>query len=57
MTDELDGVEYRKPNEKASELIKERFGVEFSEMCYVGDNISKDFIAPLWFRNTEGLYC
>lgn len=64
VTDELGGVEYRKPNEKAFELMKEQLGVEFSEMCYVGDNISKDFIAsqklgirPIWFRNTEGLYC
>ncbi|WP_455436901.1 HAD family hydrolase [Hungatella hathewayi] len=64
VTDELGGVEYRKPNEKAFRLMKEQFGVEFSEMCYVGDNIRKDFIAPeklgirpIWFRNTEGLYC
>lgn len=63
VTDELGGIEYRKPNEKAFVLLKEQFGVEFSEMCYVGDNITKDFIAcemlgiqPIWFKNTDGLY-
>ena len=32
-------------------------------MCYVGDNIKKDFVAPeelgmrcIWFRNRDGLY-
>ena len=32
-------------------------------MCYIGDNIHKDFIAPemlgmewIWFRNPDGLY-
>ncbi len=63
ITDELGGIEYRKPNEKAFILMKERFGVEFSEMCYVGDNIIKDFIAPkklgmkvIWFNNSDGIY-
>ncbi len=63
VTDELGGIEYRKPNEKAFVSIKERFGVDYSEMCYVGDNIGKDFIATeklgmksIWFRNTDGLY-
>lgn len=64
VTDELGGVEYRKPNTKAFLKMKELFDVPFGEMCYVGDNISKDFIAPqklgissIWFRNTNGLYC
>ncbi len=63
VTDELGGVEYRKPNEKAFILMKEQFGIEYNEMCYVGDNIKKDFIAPeklgmksIWFRNKDGLY-
>ncbi len=63
VTDELGGVEWRKPNEKAFMLMKEWFGVEFSEMCYVGDNVKKDFIAPeglgmqsIWFHNFDGLY-
>lgn len=63
VTDELGGVEYRKPNKKAFELLKELFGVRFSEMCYVGDNIKKDFIPceqldikPIYFVNEDGLY-
>ncbi len=63
ITDELGGIEYRKPNEKPFILMKERFGVEYAEMCYMGDNTRKDFVAPqklgiksIWFRNTDGLY-
>ncbi len=63
ITDELGGIEYRKPNEKAFVLMKEQLGVEYSEMCYVGDNMNKDFIAPerlgmksIWFKNRDGLY-
>lgn len=63
VTDELGGIEYRKPNEKAFVLMKEHFSVNYSEMCYVGDNTLKDFVAPkqlgmksVWFRNTDGLY-
>lgn len=63
ITDELGGVEYRKPCEKALVIMREYFGVTYQEMCYVGDNIVKDFIAPeklglsaIWFRNRDGLY-
>lgn len=63
ITDALGGIVYRKPNDTAFHLMKEKLGVEFSEMCYVGDNIKKDFIAPeklgmrcIWFRNKDGLY-
>lgn len=63
VTDELGGVEYRKPNKKAFMLLKELFDVQFSEMCYVGDNIKKDFIPceqldikPVYFVNKDGLY-
>lgn len=63
ITDELGGIEYRKPNETAFRLIRDKFQIKFSEMCYVGDNIKKDFIAPeklgmksIWFRNKDGLY-
>lgn len=63
ITDELGGIEYRKPNDTAFRMMKEKLGAEFSEMCYVGDNIKKDFIAPeklgmrcIWFRNKDGLY-
>ncbi len=63
ITDELGGTEYRKPNAKAFRLMKEYFSVEYAKMCYVGDNIRKDFVAPeelgmlpIWFRNKDGLY-
>lgn len=63
VTDELGGVEYRKPNEKAYTMMKDEFEVNYSEMCYIGDNINKDFIAPqklgmksIYFKNLEGLY-
>lgn len=63
VTDELGGIEYRKPNIKAFVRMQEIFGVPFKEMCYVGDNIKKDFIAPenlgmraIYFVNDDGLY-
>lgn len=62
ITDELGGVGYRKPNEKAFILMKEYFNTEFSRMVYVGDNIKKDFIAPeklgmksIYFYNPESI--
>ena len=42
VTDEL-GRDYWNPHPKAFEIIKERFGVSFDEMIYVGDNPGKDF--------------
>lgn len=63
VTDEFGGAEFRKPNPLAFETMKEKLDVEYSEMCYVGDNINKDFIAPqklgmrsIWFKNPDGLY-
>lgn len=63
ITDELGGTKYRKPNKTAFVKMQETFGVEFAEMCYIGDNIKKDFIAPkllgmrcIWIRNKNGLY-
>ena len=63
VTDELGGEEYRKPCEKAFRIMTERLGVTPSECSYVGDNINKDFIAPInlgmraiLFKNREGLY-
>ena len=46
VTDELGGEEFRKPNPKAFELMREDLDVEFHEMIYVGDNPTKDFQAP-----------
>lgn len=63
VTDELGGAAYRKPNKVAFEKMREMLGVEFEEMCYIGDNIKKDFVAPeklgmrcIWVRNKDGLY-
>lgn len=63
ITDELGGSKYRKPNARAYQIVAERFGTDFRDMCYVGDNIKKDFVAPIklgmrsiWFRNVDGLY-
>lgn len=63
VTDELGGIEYRKPNPKAFELMKEKMQLDYNQMVYIGDNISKDFIAPeklgmktIFFKNTDGLY-
>lgn len=45
-------------------IFREKMAVEFPELCYVEDNIKKDYIAPenlgmrsIWFRNKDGLYC
>jgi putative hydrolase of the HAD superfamily len=63
VTDELGGVEYRKPNKVAFVKMREILGVVFEEMCYIGDNLKKDFVAPemlgmkaIYFANTDGLY-
>ena len=63
VTDELGGIQYRKPNAKAFELMKERMQMDYKRMIYIGDNISKDFIAPkelgmkvIYFKNADGLY-
>lgn len=43
VTDEMGGIEYRKPDPKAFQFMQEALGVEFNEMMYVGDNPEKDF--------------
>ena len=63
ITDELGGPVFRKPNMTAFQMMKEKMNVSYDEMCYIGDNVKKDFIAPeklgiksIWFKNTDGLY-
>lgn len=63
ITDELGGPQFRKPNSKAFVLMKECLKVPHERMCYVGDNVRKDFIVPeklkmksIWFQNEDGLY-
>lgn len=64
ITDELGGIEYRKPNEKAFRLMQRKLDTSFARMVYIGDNPKKDFLAPeilgmrsIWFRNRDGIYC
>lgn len=45
VTDEL-GREYWKPHPKAFEIMKELLNVRFSDMVYIGDNVTKDFVSP-----------
>lgn len=63
ITDELGGVQYRKPNETAFRRMSCELDVPFERMVYIGDNTSKDFLAPqalgmmaIYFKNPNGLY-
>lgn len=63
ITDELGGVQFRKPNDISFRIMQNRWGIPFEQIVYVGDNISKDFIAPkmlgmksIYFNNPDGLY-
>jgi len=64
ITDELGGIEFRKPCTAAFEQMQKLLDVPFEKMVYIGDNTTKDFVAPdklgmrsIWFRNGDGLYC
>ena len=64
ITDELGGIQFRKPCDIAFRIMQNRWRLPASEIVYIGDNGTKDFQAPrqlgmkcLWFRNEEGLYC
>lgn len=63
ITDELGGVQFRKPNDISFRIMQNRWKIPFEEMVYVGDNPVKDFQAPsqlgmktLFFKNSDGLY-
>lgn len=63
ITDELGGVEFRKPCDIAFRLMRRRMNTPFERIAYIGDNPEKDFNAPeklgmkcIYFRNTDGLY-
>ena len=45
VTDDL-GRDYWKPSPRAFELMKNKCGLEFSQMVYIGDNPAKDFVSP-----------
>ena len=63
ITDELGGIQFRKPCDIAFRILLTRWRLNPADVVYVGDNLVKDFQAPqqlgmrsLWFRNTDGLY-
>lgn len=63
ITDELGGIQFRKPNDIAFRIMQCRWKMPFEQMVYIGDNLGKDFQAPaqlgmkcLYFRNLDGLY-
>lgn len=62
VTDEL-GREFWKPHQKPYEIIKEKLGLEYENMVYVGDNVSKDFVTAnklgmntVFINRVEGIY-
>ena len=63
ITDELGGVQFRKPCDIAFRILLTRWRLNPADIVYVGDNPVKDFQAPqqlgmrsLWFKNSDGLY-
>lgn len=63
VTDELGGIQFRKPCDIAFRILQNRWRLSAADIVYVGDNISKDSQAPhqvgirfVLFRNMEGLY-
>ncbi len=63
ITDELGGIQFRKPCDIAYRIIQNRWKLPYNEIVYVGDNVIKDFQAPkqlgmksIWVDNKDGLY-
>ena len=63
ITDELGGIQFRKPCDIAFRIMQHRWKIPFEQMIYVGDNVEKDFQAPkqlgmrsIFFKNKDGLY-
>lgn len=63
VTDELGGVQFRKPCDIAFRILVTRWRLSPADIVYVGDNLVKDFQAPqqlgmksVWFKNVDGLY-
>ena len=63
VTDELGGVQFRKPCDIAFRMMSTRWRLNPANIVYVGDNPAKDFQAPqqlgmkyLVFNNSNGLY-
>ena len=63
ITDELGGVQFRKPCDIAFRIMITRWRMNPADVIYVGDNPVKDFQAPkqlgmkwILYKNADGLY-
>lgn len=63
ITDELGGIQFRKPCDIAFRIMARRWKLDNENVVYIGDNLNKDFQAPkqlgmkiIWFDNKDGLY-
>ena len=63
ITDELGGIQFRKPCDIAFRILMTRWRLNPADIVYVGDNPAKDFQAPqqlgmrsVYFSNSDGLY-
>lgn len=63
ITDELGGVQFRKPCDIAFRIMITRWRMNPADAIYVGDNLAKDFQAPkqlgmkwMLYKNSDGLY-
>ena len=63
ITDELGGIQFRKPCDIAFRIMQNRWRLPYEQIVYVGNNLNKDFqacrqLGMRWkyFRNGDGLY-
>lgn len=63
ITDELGGVQFRKPCDIAFRIMLTKWRLNPADVAYVGDNAEKDLQAPqqlgmgsIWLTNKDGLY-
>ncbi len=63
ITDELGGEQFRKPCDIAFRIMQRRWKLPFENLIYIGDNVRKDFQAPMQLgmqsiliKNQEGFY-
>lgn len=62
VTDEL-GREFWKPHSRPYEIMKDKLDLDYDEMVYVGDNVSKDFVTAnklgmntIFINRIDGVY-
>ena len=62
VTDEL-GREFWKPHSRPYEIMKDKLNLDYDEMVYVGDNVSKDFVTAnklgmntVFINRIDGVY-